>query len=86
MCIRDRFEYDTLQGYGQLANTDRRTLETLVNRKQLTANEKQKLDAIKANWRSAMAQPLLYGKDLERDLMEYMEQHQGCLLYTSRCV
>jgi hypothetical protein len=24
-----------------------------------------------------MAQPLLYGKYLERDLMEYMEQHQG---------
>jgi phage-related minor tail protein len=71
------FEYDTLQGYGQLANTDRRTLESLVNRKQLTGNEKQKLDAIKANWRQAMAQPLLYGKDLERDLMEYMEQHQG---------
>ncbi|MBK9441398.1 MAG: hypothetical protein IPN53_08820 [Comamonadaceae bacterium] len=36
------FEYDTLQGYGQLANTDRRTLESLVNRKQLTGNEKQK--------------------------------------------
>lgn len=71
------FEYDTLQGYGQLANTDRRILESLVNRKQLTGNEKQKLDAIKANWRQAMAQPLLYGKDLERDLMEYMEQHQG---------
>lgn len=71
------FEYDTLQGYGQLANTDRKTLEGLVNRKQLTGNEKQKLDAIKANWRQAMAQPLLYGKDLERDLMEYMEQHQG---------
>jgi len=71
------FEYDTLQGYGQLANTDRRTLDGLVNRKQLTGNEKQKLDAIKANWRQAMAQPLAYGKDLERDLMEYMEQHQG---------
>ncbi|PJB31363.1 MAG: hypothetical protein CO109_10375, partial [Deltaproteobacteria bacterium CG_4_9_14_3_um_filter_65_9] len=71
------FEYDTLQGYGQLANTDRRTLESLINRKQLTGNEKQKLDAIKANWRQAMAQPLLYGKDLERDLMDYMELHQG---------
>jgi len=71
------FEYDTLQGYGQLANTDRRTLETLLNRKQLTGNEKQKLDAIKSNWRQAMAQPLLYGKDLERDLMDYMELHQG---------
>jgi tape measure domain-containing protein len=71
------FEYDTMVGYGQLANTDRKTLESLLNRKQLTGNEKQKLDAIKANWRQAMAQPLAYGKDLERDLMEYMEQHQG---------
>ena len=24
-----------------------------------------------------MAQPLLWGKDVERDLMDYMEQHQG---------
>ena len=71
------FEYDTMVGFGQLAKTDRRTLESLLNRKQLTGNEKQKLDAIKANWRQAMAQPLAYGKDLERDLMEYMEQHQG---------
>lgn len=71
------FEYDTMVGYGQLANTDRKTLESLLNRKQLTGNEKQKLDAIKSNWRQAMAQPLAYGKDLERDLMEYMEQHQG---------
>ncbi len=71
------FEYDTLQGYGQLASTDRKTLENLLNRKQLTANETQKLDAIKANWRQAMAQPLLYGKDMERDLSQYMEQHQG---------
>jgi len=71
------FEYDTMVGYTQLANTDRRTLETLLNRKQLTSNEKQKLDAIKSNWRQAMAQPLLYGKDLERDLMDYMELHQG---------
>lgn len=71
------FENDTLQGYGQLAATDRKTLETLVGRKQLTANEKQKIDGMKQTWRQAMAQPLIYGKDLERDLMDYMELHQG---------
>ncbi|WP_412770598.1 hypothetical protein, partial [Ralstonia solanacearum] len=28
-------------------------------------------------WRQAMAQPMLWGQDLERDLLDYMEQHQG---------
>ena len=70
-------EWKTLQDYGQRAQADRRTLEALPNQRQLTANEKQKLDAIKQTWRQAMAQPLVYGKDLERDLMDYMEQHQG---------
>ena len=70
-------EWKTLQDYGQRAQADRSTLEALPNQGQLTANEKQKLDAIKQIWRQAMAQPLVYGKDLERDLMDYMEQHQG---------
>jgi phage-related minor tail protein len=70
-------EWQTMKSYGQQAATDRQTLESLPNRAQLTANEKQKLDAIKQTWRNAMAQPLVYGKDLERDLMDYMEQHQG---------
>ncbi|QTN29623.1 phage tail tape measure protein [Rhodoferax sp. AJA081-3] len=70
-------EWQTMKYYGQQAATDRQTLESLPKRAQLTANEKQKLDAIKQTWRNAMAQPLVYGKDLERDLMDYMEQHQG---------
>ena len=70
-------EWQTMKSYGQQAATDRQTLESLPKRAQLTANEKQKLDAIKQTWRNAMAQPLVYGKDLERDLMDYMEQHQG---------
>ncbi len=70
-------EWQTMKSYGQQAATDRQTLESLPNRAQLTANEKQKLDAIKQTWRNAMAQPLVYGKDLERELMDYMEQHQG---------
>ena len=71
------FEGDTLKFYGEQAYQDRNVLESLVNRKQLTANERQKLDAIKQTWRQAMAQPLLWGKDVERDLMDYMDQHQG---------
>lgn len=70
-------EWQTMKSYGQQAATDRQTLESIPKRAQLTANEKQKLDAIKQTWRNAMAQPLVYGKDLERDLMDYMEQHQG---------
>ena len=70
-------EWDTMQGYGKLAATDRQTLESIPNRAQLTANEKQKIDAIKQTWRTAMAQPLVYGKDIERELLDYMEQHQG---------
>ena len=70
-------EWQTMKYYGQQAATDRQTLESLPNRAQLTANEKQKLDVVKQTWRNAMAQPLVYGKDLERDLMDYMEQHQG---------
>jgi tape measure domain-containing protein len=71
------FEWDTLKSYGVQAQTDRSQLESMVGRKTLTANERQKVDAIKQTWRQAMAQPLLWGKDVERDLMDYMEQHQG---------
>lgn len=71
------FEHDTLQSYSQSADADRRTLGALANRAQLTGNERQKLDAIKSSWRQAMAQPLMWGKDLERDLIDYMAQNQG---------
>ena len=70
-------EWQTMKSYGEQAAKDRQTLESLPNRAQLTANEKQKIDAIKGTWRQAMAQPLVYGKDLERELMDYMELHQG---------
>jgi hypothetical protein len=71
------FEHDTLQGYDQLAAPDRQALQSMLNRPQLTSTEKQKVDTIKSTWRQAMAQPLIYGKDLERDLLDYMEQNQG---------
>ena len=71
------FESNTLSDYALRSRYDRSTLESLRNRKQLTGSEKQKLDAVKNTWRNAMAQLLIFDIDLERDLMDYMEQHQG---------
>ncbi|WHZ12164.1 MAG: Phage tail, tail length tape-measure protein H [Burkholderiaceae bacterium] len=67
----------TMDNYGKQAQQDRRALEGFIDRKQLTGNERQGLERIKQTWRSAMAQPLLWGKDLERELIDYMEQNQG---------
>jgi tape measure domain-containing protein len=70
-------EWQTMKLYRQQAGRDQAALYSLFNRPQLTTNEKQKVDAIKESWRDAMAQPLVYGKDLERDLLAFMEQNQG---------
>lgn len=63
--------------YRQQAATDQRILDSVLNRPQLTAHEKQKVDTIRHTWKQAMAQPLQYGKDLERDLLDKMAQHQA---------
>lgn len=68
---------DTMRYWGQLAQQDRRKLEEFIDRKTLTGNESQSLQRIKQRWRQAMAQPLLWGKDLERELIDYMEQNHG---------
>jgi tape measure domain-containing protein len=68
---------DTILNYSRWADEDRRAIEELLPRKQLTANERATLDRITPKWRQAMAQPLLWGKDLERDLLDYLEEHQG---------
>ena len=68
---------DTMRYWGQLAQQDRRKLEEFIDRKTLTGNESQSLQRIKQRWRQVMAQPLLWGKDLERELIDYMEQNQG---------
>lgn len=60
-----------------LARQDRSALEKIIDRKTLTANERANLDQIKQRWRFAMAQPMIYGKDLERDLIDYMESLDG---------
>ena len=70
-------KWKTFQIWNPTAAQDRTTLERMLNQKTLTTNERQTLDQIKQRWRYAMAQPLTYGKDLERDLIDYMEQHQG---------
>jgi tape measure domain-containing protein len=69
--------WKTMESYGKQAQEDRRALEGFIDRKTLTGNERQNLERIKQTWRQAMAQPLLWGKDLERELIDYMEQHQG---------
>ncbi|WP_394474875.1 tape measure protein [Ralstonia mannitolilytica] len=69
--------WKTMESYGKQAQEDRRALEGFVDRKTLTGNERQNLERIKQTWRQAMAQPLLWGKDLERELIDYMEQNQG---------
>lgn len=69
--------WKTMESYGKQAQQDRRALEDFIDRKTLTGNERQNLERIKQTWRQAMAQPLLWGKDLERELIDYMEQHQG---------
>lgn len=70
-------KWKTFEIWNPTASQDRATLDRMANQKTLTANERQTLDQIKQRWRFAMAQPLTYGKDLERDLIDYMEQHQG---------
>jgi tape measure domain-containing protein len=67
----------TMESYGKQAQEDRRALDGFISRKTLTGNERQVLERIKQTWRQAMAQPLLWGKDLERELIDYMEQNQG---------
>jgi len=67
----------TMEYWGTMARDDRRALDGFIGRKTLTGNERQTVERIKQNWRQAMAQPLLWGKDLERDLIDYMEQNQG---------
>lgn len=63
--------------YRQQAATDQRILDSLPDRPQFSSAEKQKLDTIRSTWRQAMAQPLQYGKDMERELMDAMAQHPG---------
>jgi hypothetical protein len=70
-------ERNTMQTWSRQAVADRGALEPLSKLKQLTSNEKLKMQGIKDRWHKAMAQPMVYGKDLERDLLDYMDQSEG---------
>lgn len=67
----------TMSAYLKQAEDDRKLIGAFLHRKTLTGNERQQLEVIRQTWRQAMAQPLLWGKDLERDLIDYMERNQG---------
>ena len=68
---------DTMRDYLQRAQDDRRMLEGFIGRPTLTGFERQNLERIRGTWRHAMSQALMQGKDLERDLIDFMEQRQG---------
>ena len=70
-------EWNTMQSWSRQAVADRGALAPLSGLKQLTSNEKLKMQSIKDRWHKAMAQPMVYGKDLERDLLDYMDQSEG---------
>lgn len=75
--ISPLFKMNTERNYGRQASVDKRYLEPLVGIKTLTGLEGGMVEGIKRRWRSAMAQALLVGKDLERDLITYMESLEG---------
>jgi len=69
--------YKTMERYRAEAAKDRDIVQTLMGRNQLTGNERGHMARIQQTWRSAMAQPLAFGKDLERELVAYMEQNEA---------
>ena len=75
--ISPLFRFNTERNYGRQASVDKRYLEPLLGTKTLTGLESGVVEGIKGRWRSAMAQALLVGRDLERDLITYMESLEG---------
>ena len=67
----------TMDLFGKQAQEDRRLIDDFIARKTLSSNEHSTLERIKQTWQQAMAKPLMWGEDLERDLIDYMDQHQG---------
>ncbi len=67
----------TMARYNKEAWQDQEVVQKFIGQKTLTGNERQNLDEIRQKWRQAMAQSTLTGKDLERELVDYMEQNQG---------
>lgn len=77
LAVSPSFRFNTQQHYGKQAGIDKEYLSQRVGTKTLTGVEQGTVEVIKRRWRSAMAQALLIGKDLERDLIAYMESLDG---------
>lgn len=71
------FRFNTERHYGKQKGVDTEYLRPLESTKTLTGIEQSTVGLIKNRWRSAMAQALLTGKDLERELISYMESLDG---------
>jgi hypothetical protein len=59
------------------AEADRQAIGAFIGRKELTTHERGVLEEIKTRWQHGMAQPLLWGEDLERELIDYLAAHEG---------
>jgi hypothetical protein len=59
------------------AEADRQAIGAFIGRKELTTRERGVLEEIKTRWRHGMVQPLLWGEDLERELIDYLAAHEG---------
>jgi hypothetical protein len=59
------------------AEADRQAIGAFIGRKELTTHERGILEAIKTRWQHGMSQPLLWGEDLERELIDYLAAHEG---------
>lgn len=64
----------TRNHWGTLYNMDKPLLESMLGDKELTGRQKSALQTTLTRWQWAMQRSK---KDLERDLIEYMDQHQG---------
>lgn len=62
----------TLTNFFNQSRRDKPVVEALLSRAQLSSTEQQTLDRIRSTWKMAISQPLQYGKDVERELMDWM--------------
>jgi len=77
LAFSPNFRFNTERHFGKQAGVDREFLRPLESTKTLTPLEQGTVGVIKKRWTSSMAQALMYGKDLSRDLITYMESLEG---------
>ncbi|RYU57036.1 phage tail tape measure protein [Methylolobus aquaticus] len=71
------FRVDTLANYNRQAQQDRELIAGFIHRPQLTSYEQETLERIKETWRLAMRAALNWGDDLERGVIDYLDEHQA---------